>query len=320
MYQRGSAGLNADIPPARAGAINSVPPCFGGRRRPIKKEKVGVVMNQYSFDNNTNSTIGIIGFGHLGHSLAVALVNNGFPKERLLISDKDVDTAYDKAMKNGLAECLSDVKDLAFRADAVIVAVRPQDVLSLSGLPFKPDALVISSMAGLPIDLLRRIFEADARRMMCSGPDTILEGRGIATLFPYDERVSNILGLMGMSVFEAAFEAELDSFTAGICIPAILLNIDIAREDVSRAMDEMEKKFRVYAALREWIMDVTPQDAATPKDAYLENVSTKGGICEAMTRSLRSGSSLSAAILRGIERGDEITVDIVKEAAAAFGA
>ena len=270
-------------------------------------------MNKYSFEDNAKSTIGIIGFGNLGHSLAVALANKNFPKERLLFSDKDSGAAHGKATKNDLTECLTDTKDLARRADAVIVAVRPQDVLSLSELSFKPNALIVSSMAGLPVELLRRIFKMNVNRMMCSGPDTIFEGRGVATLFPFDDRLSHILGLMGMRIFKSQFEAELDSFTAGICIPAILLNIREARQEMKKTMDEMEKKYPVYAALREWIREVVPQDDAAPKRAYLEGVSTKGGICEAMTNSLQSGNTLATAVLRGIERGNEITAEIVKK-------
>ena len=277
-------------------------------------------MNKYSFDNNANSTIGIIGFGNLGHSLAVALVNNDFPKERLLISEKDSDAAHRKAMKNGLANCLTGAEELTRRADVIIMAVRPQDALSLSGMSFKPNALVISCMAGLPLDLLRRIFKVDVRRMMCSGPETIFEGRGVATLFPVDARVSYILGLMGMRVFETKFEAELDSFTAGICIPAILLNIPEARQEMKKTMDEMEEKYPVYAALREWILEVIPRNGAAQKRVYLEGVSTKGGICEAMTNSMRSGNTLSAALMHGIERGNEITAEIVKKTETALDA
>ncbi len=270
-------------------------------------------MNHYNFGNNANKTIGIIGFGHLGHSLALPLVKEGFPKKHLLISHGSSEATYRKAREAGLAECLADAKNLAERADVVIVAVRPQDVLSLSGLAFKKNALVISCMAGLPLDLLRKIFEIDVHRMMCSGPDTILEGRGIATLFPADERVSEVLGLIGMRIFETKSEAELDSFTAGICLPAILLNIRVAKKEVNEAMDEMKKTYPVYGHLHEWIGEVAPQGEKVEKHAYLEGVSTKGGISEAMTGSLRSGSSLLAALLRGLERGREITAGIAGE-------
>lgn len=273
-------------------------------------------MNQYnhSHDNTRmKGTIGIVGFGHLGHSLAIPLVKKGLPKEQLLISHRVSEATYRRAQAAGLADCLTSTEELMGRSDVIIVAVRPQDVLSLSGMKAKPGALVISCMAGLPLDLLRTIFGTDVRRMMCSGPDTILEGRGIATLYPADGRVADVLERMGMKIFGAASESELDSFTAGICLPAILFNIHVTKKEIHEAMEEMRKVYPVYGALRDWIKEVMPHDGDAEKGAYLENVSTKGGVSEAMTNSLRSGSSLLAALQRGLERGREITCAIREE-------
>lgn len=267
-------------------------------------------MRQYNRDkeNRTgNQIIGIVGFGHLGHSLAIPLVKNGLPKSQLFISHRGNETTRQRAREAGLEGCLTTTKNLLSRADTVILAVRPQDVLSLSGMAVKPDALLLSCMAGLPLNLLRAVFGTDVRRMMCSGPDTILEGRGIATLCPEDERVSEVLGRMGLKVFATASEGELDSFTAGICLPAILLNIRVAKKEVHEAIEEMRELYPVYGALSDWIKEVMPSGDDAGKTEYLENISTKGGISEAITNSLLSGSSLSAALRRGLERGREIT-------------
>ncbi|MDR1886171.1 MAG: NAD(P)-binding domain-containing protein [Synergistaceae bacterium] len=256
------------------------------------------------------ATIGIIGFGHLGHSLAVPLVRNGLPKERLMISHRGSEATRNHAVKLGLESCLTDTPVLMSRADIIIVATRPQDVLSLPGDVVKPGSLVISCMAGLPIDLLKTIFRGDVRRMMCSGPDTILEGRGVATMYPADPRTDDVLRLMGMRIFGSSFEEELDSFTVGICIPAILLNMRLDEDDVKSAILGMERRYPVYGALRGWIEEVTPPDLALDTDdrrANLENVSTKGGITQAMTSVLLEGGSFGAALRRGMERGQEIT-------------
>lgn len=273
-------------------------------------------MNRYNRDQNgteANSTIGIVGFGHLGHSLALPLVKNGFPKEQLLISHRGCEATHRRAREAGLGDCLTNTEDLMNRADTIIVAVRPQDVPSLSGIAVKPAALLISCMAGLPLDLLRAVFGGDVRRIMCSGPDTILERRGIATLYPTDARVSGVLERLGLKILRATSEGELDSFTAGICLPAILLNIRVAKKEIREAMEEMRKIYPVYGALRDWVSEVTPRDGDTERGAYLENVSTKGGISEAMTESLQSGGTLLTALRRGLERGREITDSIREE-------
>jgi pyrroline-5-carboxylate reductase len=111
-------------------------------------------------------------------------------------------------------------------------------------------------------------------------------------------------------------EEELDSFTVGICIPAMLLNIPTPREDVRDAMSRMEASYPVYGELREWIHSLLPdsEDGKIPedRDERLANVSTKGGITEAMTTCLLSGGTFGAALSRGMDRGREIASGIRK--------
>ena len=260
-----------------------------------------------------NKVVGIIGFGHLGHSLAAGLVGNGFQKERLIISHRGNKNTAKKARNAGFANCLASNTALARQADIVLMAARPQNVLELADAPFKSDAMIISFMAGLPLDLLQAIFGKNTRRAMCSGPETILEGSGIATLCPEDERVAGVLESTGMKICRTSCERELDSFTAGICLPAILLNIHVSREEIMDAMEKMRASYPVYGVLQDWIKQVSPGAETGEKREYLANVSTKGGISEAITTGLRSGSSLIDAIRRGLARGDEITGEIKKE-------
>lgn len=255
-------------------------------------------------------TIGVVGFGHLGRSLCVPLVQNGFPKDRLCISHKGSAPTREAAMRLGLGDCLTDTESLVGRVDVTIIATRPQDALMLPVSAIKPGSLVISCMAGLPIDLLSVILGGGVRRMMCSGPDTILAGRGVAAMFPSDGATRKIMEMIGLSAMNVGSEEELDSFTVGICIPAILSNLHVPRSAVEEAMSAMEERYPVYAALRPWIMDTMRRHEADDKGACLENVSTKGGITEAMITSLRSGSTFKEALAKGMERGREMTSEI----------
>ena len=212
-------------------------------------------------------------------------------------------------MRLGLGDCLADTESLAGKADITIIATRPQDALMLPVSSIKPGSRVISCMAGLPIDLLSMIFSGGVRRMMCSGPYTILAGRGIAAMFPSDDITKEIMKMIGLSVIDVWFEEELDSFTVGICIPAILSNFHVPRDAVKEAIDAMEARYPVYGSLGSWIMD-TMRHEAEYKGACLENVSTKGGITEAMITSLMSGSTFKEALAKGMERGREITSEI----------
>jgi pyrroline-5-carboxylate reductase len=258
------------------------------------------------------STIGIIGFGHLGHSLALPLVANGFPKNRLMISHGESASTHERAISLGFGECLADSSAIMESADIAVVAVRPQDALLL---PCREHGrgLVISCMAGLPLELLRVIFRGNVARMMCSGPDTILSGRGVAVAYASENLPDWFLPLMGMRVMKVGSEEELDAFTIGICIPAMLQNIELGEEDVSGGIESMRSRYPVYGPLGDWIREVAPGRSGDGT-ANLQNVSTKGGVTEAMMTALLSGASFEGALNRGLERGREITAEIGNKA------
>ena len=121
-------------------------------------------------------TIGIAGFGHLGSSIAAALAANGFPKEQLLISCGGSAATLARAKRMGLASCMTDTRTLAERADFLLLAARPQDLGSFSGLRLKEGAFVMSFMAGISLATLHKVFDAELCRVMCSGPETITDG------------------------------------------------------------------------------------------------------------------------------------------------
>ncbi|MDR1885696.1 MAG: NAD(P)-binding domain-containing protein [Synergistaceae bacterium] len=261
----------------------------------------------------SDAVIGIAGFGRLGRSLAAPLVRNGFSREHLMISHGGSEATHARAVELGFGPCLTDTLTLMSSADIVIAATRPQDVLALPGDAVAEGALVISCMAGLPLDLLGMIFHGEIRRMMCSGPDTISAGRGVATMYPSDPRTDELLRLMGMRVLAASSEEELDSFTVGICIPAILLNVRVGQNEVRDALARMERRYPLYGELQDWISEIVPENSEADeadRRTSLENVSTKGGITQAMTEALLGGALFGSALMRGMERGREITDDI----------
>lgn len=257
----------------------------------------------------TGKTIGIIGFGHLGASLALPLAKN-FAEGSLLISCRGSESTITRAKTLGLGQCLTDTESLLSASDIIFVACRPQDLLSLPASAVKDGALVVSCMAGLPLSLLSRFFSGKVVRMMCSGPDTIENGLGIAVTWPQNDLAEDVIRLMEIELYSVSFEEELDSFTVGICIPPILFNVSRSEEEITDALGKMRSLFPVYGALDGWIKKVAMAQGAAAQSSSLENVKTKGGISEAMMLSLKSGGTFHEALTRGLERGREITADI----------
>ena len=260
-------------------------------------------------------TIGIAGFGHLGSSIAEALVANGFPRERLLISCGGSAATLERAGRMGLASCMTDTRTLASRADFLLLAARPQDLASFSGLRLKEGAFVMSFMAGISLATLHKVFDAELCRVMCSGPETITDGMGVSATFPSEARPHAVLRAAGLEVFDLSCENELDAFTVAICLPPILLNIDLESEKAG-ALDAMAKRYPVCRGLAPWIDRVVEVHRAEKSESSLENVSTKGGVTEAMTTALRGGSTLAGSIAAGLARCAEISAELGKRFAA----
>lgn len=121
--------------------------------------------------------IGIVGCGHLGQAIAQTLVKRGLKKESLLISYGGNPLAYQKLEALGLASCLAANKRLFQESGLVLITIKPQDILELQGTAASSKALVVSCMAGVPVELLRHVLGTHVYRMMSSGPDTILSGK-----------------------------------------------------------------------------------------------------------------------------------------------
>lgn len=260
------------------------------------------------------TVVGVAGYGHLGRSIALALAGNGMPKKRILVSCGGSVETLRRVADDGFAPSLRSTERLAAEADVVILAARPQSLPEFAELRLKGCAHLLSFMAGVPLSLLRRLFGPEARRVMCSGPETIAAGEGLGVCCPADPAASAVLRAAGLRLLPVSGEEELDSFTAGICLPPILQNIDIGADERRAALEGLTRRFPLYGELAPWIERLASRGGRD--EAALANVSTKGGVTEAMTEALRGGASFSAAIEAGLERSRRIGGEMLVKFAA----
>lgn len=256
-------------------------------------------------------TIGVAGFGHLGSSIVSALLSRGFPRGRLLISYGGSAGTLERIRKAGLEDRVTDTADLMRQADIAVLAARPQELLSFRGLKTSGDSFILSFMAGVSLASLHKVFSTNLCRVMCSGPETIDTGMGIGVSFPSEALPHAVMRASGLAVFDVSCESELDSFTAGICIPPIISNMGISREEKDAAMLMLARRFPIYRELSRWIDDVATADEGKANSAALANVSTKGGVTEAMVSALNDGATFYAAVEAGLERSRQLR-DIIK--------
>ena len=265
--------------------------------------------------NINEKKIGMVGFGHLGSSIAEALLNGGFSKSNLMISYRGSRATMDRVSGMKLESCVKDPKYLMKYSDIVILAARPQNIKEIAQNYVRKDTLIISFMAALPLSALSSFFDCSISRAMCSGPETISGGRGICVLHHGTDAARKLVSLCGMREMQIRTEDEVDAFTAGICIPPILMNINVDERERISTLKKMALRWSVYRELSGWIKAELASSASQDDKKSLENISTKGGVSEAMVNSLLNGGSFISSVERGIERCAELRSELCKSLA-----
>ncbi len=154
-------------------------------------------------------TLGFIGSGKMATALVSGAAASGaFPRADIFVSDA-VPGVADKLAATAQVTALQTNADLAARADALVLCVKPNDALdALRSLRDRaPGKLFISIVAGLPIATLQEAAGADARivRVMPNTPALIHRGaaayaRG-RTATPADAALTEqLFGAVGLIV------------------------------------------------------------------------------------------------------------------------
>jgi pyrroline-5-carboxylate reductase len=105
--------------------------------------------------------IAVLGAGRIGEALLGGLLGAGHTPDELLFTERHPDRAAELTARLGVAAV--DVATAAARAEIVVVAVKPQDivpVLDELAPAVRPGTLVVSLCAGLPTSLFERVLPA----------------------------------------------------------------------------------------------------------------------------------------------------------------
>lgn len=267
-------------------------------------------MSDFNLVSINNIKIGIVGCGHLGQAIAESLINHEFHKEDILISYKSNTSTYKKITQLGLNSCISENKKIFNEADVIFITIKPQDIMSLKEMTFSKNTLIVSCVAGLSIEILKNIFKTNIFRIMLSGPDTIISGKGVIALYPYNKLIYSILNKMKLRIFKISREIDLNIFTTGVCLPAALL-YEKDEVEIEKAVNEIGIDCAVFLNLYDWAKKVVPPfNTEIEKTQYISRMITKGGITEAIMDSLKSGEEFITALRKGIARNNDISQEI----------
>ncbi len=171
----------------------------------------------------TAQTIGFIGAGNMARSLAGGLLRNGFAPERLLLSDPDADQRRGAEQALGL-KTFADNRDLADRAEVLVLAVKPQALKeaaeALAPAVQKKKPLVVSIAAGIRVHDIERWLGGRLAVVRVMPNTAALVGSGASGLYAnarvteaQRDEAESILRAVGVTVWVES-ESLIDTVTA----------------------------------------------------------------------------------------------------------
>lgn len=93
------------------------------------------------------------------------------------------------------------------------------------------------------------------------------------------------------------------------------MNINVDERERISTLKKIALRWSVYRELSGWIEAELALSASQNDKKSLENVSTKGGVSEAMVTSLINGGYFLPSVERGIERCAELRSELYKNLA-----
>jgi pyrroline-5-carboxylate reductase len=197
----------------------------GGKRSPSRESPVKLVRRMTSNNKSKvlGTRVGLIGAGNMARSLAGGLLNNGWAKNRLVLSDPNPDQR--RGAESGLGvEVFADNNDVAERADILVLAVKPQFLREachgVAATVQQTKPLVISTAAGVRLKDVERWLGGNLAvvRVMPNTPALI--GSGASGMFANSrvddaqrDQAESIMRAVGVAVWLEE-ESLLDVVTA----------------------------------------------------------------------------------------------------------
>jgi pyrroline-5-carboxylate reductase len=258
------------------------------------------------------TALGVFGAGHLGRTVAGCLLRSGFPASRLMVCHGGSAETRNLLAEEGLAANVADAGTLTRSAKLILYLVRPQSVDALASHELRPDALIVSFLAGVPLARLPARIPLRVR-VMPSAPATILARNAIAGVFPDGNPVvEELLRGLGFRLFSLEKEDDVHAFTAfGPCLPIVLSMLHGIGGDESDGpiLDAARAHgLKGYEPILQWARGAQPVfGSEAQRSDYLKKAATPGGVTEAMLEVIESGGSLAEALDRGVSRSRELS-------------
>lgn len=273
----------------------------------------------------THQKIGIVGCGNMGSAL-VENLRKGRQASDIYVFDKASDLRDVLVKRFGVCAA-SSIQDAASKSDAVIIAVKPQDIDGvLSALKDNKGKLFISIAAGISLSYLASVLGEDAAVVRAMPNLNALIARSVTALSP-NARVSPVQRSWAEEIFKAVGETifvEEDRMNAVTAIsgsgPAFVAYLikDLGEEALERVFKKEAARFHIGAeeacVMARGTIEGTKAILALNFDAatLIRRVSSKGGTTEAGMKVLEERGKTEEALSSAIDAAQKRAAELAR--------
>lgn len=265
--------------------------------------------------------IGIIGGGNMGSSLVGGLIHKGFPRERILVVDRNEEKRlHFKERWSVIATQNS--KEVVEKSDIVVLAVKPNamkaTLAEIASVLKHTPKLLISIAAGITTKQIHRWLSEYQYPIVRAMPNTpALHGQGVSGLFASAsvsrsdrDQAEQLLGTVGRTIWIPE-ESMMDIVTAlsgsGPAYFFYFMECLIKGAHALGLPEDIANELTLYTAMGSVHMAIQSKE---PLHLLREKVTSPGGTTEQAIKILKDGNIetiLQNALNAANNRGKEIS-------------
>jgi pyrroline-5-carboxylate reductase len=242
-------------------------------------------MNTEHIKERNTMRLGFVGTGGITEAIVTGMLRVGVSFEHIALSNRNAEKAARLAAQDERISVCESNQAVLDASDVVCLAVVPQIAQEvIAGLQFRASHRVISFVAGIKVDALRRMMPTVEVMVRAIPLPAVADAIGATTLYPQDSVAHALFSQMGVAV-EVDNEHQFDCISAVTATMASYYAVleSQAQWLVQHGLD-YEKARAFLATYSQGLAHGTRGGASFPE--LIQHCSTPGGINEQLHREL----------------------------------
>lgn len=249
--------------------------------------------------------IGIIGAGNIGQALILKLLEKEYPYENIQLTYNGSIFTFNNIYDNNLVDMISSNSEIVKTSNVLILSVPPQSFKPIGDFNLSDETLVISFMAGISSDDIKRQTGSDnVVRIIPTGPDTILESNAVAGVYGDNDVADALFELLDFDCVKVDDEEQMNYIAIAGCLPVVYCRVSPDSEQTVEAIDKISEDFPQFRDIARKCERLVPDEKS---EEFISKFVTPGGVTQAILNGLNSGKTVYESLIMGIDRNKELS-------------